>query len=774
MKNKEELVSMIKKYLTAKPENLNYNDCEELIKKIIDNTTTSKNKDRLEYNAVNSYGEYIEFESEDKLDDTKFKININKFRIEDYISEIEINDIEKSQGREYTEDIKLDILFEIINNSFIAATEYNKRSDMSYEDVLKNKEKAINDITNRKEDSFNHNVTFEQKEYALNSLDEIVKESLNVDYEHKERLLKKLEEYKNTNLILASKQEIEKYDEKLKKVFYDYRFESETMENVVSRLISTYNGLSKNLDDFLNGKNSDGNFQMEDSKYAILAKELAGDMEINYGILEEYDTGSSIDPLKLMQMKEELDYAKSIENGKENTLDPNYYENLPDNVKKLYDEVTADFESIMEVDPSEPAIKYLRDRYPEIADMLEDKLQGADVSYVMSNLSEYTKYEIEEILNGYGVEYKNFLKNLNEKANRDNKKLENKQEEVYGKYENTIYDTYSSFSKAQKEAFFKSFLLGDIDHNYVAHVVMDRLEKESKYQENEIEKFKVNQITDREYSDEEFLKYNHEEFKIKKEESIKENNNTILKYFGSIAGNDEYLNELVSNLSSADNVEKELNNLSKEEIKRLYNSFENNKINGYAFLHGINQSIVENYKKVSSKCGEKIVNISDFKLDEDFTKIMNSIGDKQEKEAVLSLAADYINDKKEQEVSSLNHAYNDYLSSNAPGCKKIEDIQRFCKLKQVARIWNLKQKAALEGLKVKDNEVMGIECLVNEIKELGELEISNNNSKKDVLKEFTGKLFEMRNRRRDKIDKAIQFKDRSNFDDRNLNPGMTI
>lgn len=767
MNNKEELVLIIKNYLMTNPKNLSYEDYEKLIKTIIENNTTSKNKEKLEYNTVEDYGEYIDFNVDDRLDESKYQININKFRIEDYISEMSFNQLED------IDELKLDILFEIINNSVIVATEYNRRSEMEYKDVLKSIENTINNVKD-KEGNVNLDITFEQKEYALNRLEEIIKYSIDDDIDNKDKILKRLNDYKTDSLIIASEQEIDKYDEKLQRIFKKYRFESENMENVLSRLISTYNSFSKNLDDFLDGKKADGDFQMEDSKYSILAKELAGNMEINFDILEEFNSDSEIDPLKLKRLKEELQYAETVDKGKESTLTEEEYIKLPEKIKEIYDEVTKDFDSIRQVDPSEPAIKYLKDRFPEVADILADKLEGADVLYVINNLSDYTKYEIENILENYGVEYKNFIKNLNEKTNRDNRKLENKQDEIYGKYENNLYEIYSQFSKSEKEAFFKSFILGDIDHNYVAHVIMDRLEQDIKEHENQIEKFKVEQITDREYSDEEFLKYNHEEIKLKREENIKENNSTILSWLSSVAGKDEYLIGLVNELSDVDDVEKKLNSLSKEEIRKIYNSFEANKINGYAFIHGINEYIVDSYKKNCVKCGEKIVNISDYKSDEEFSNVIKSFESKEAKEDILSLASDYIKDKKDKEVASLMHVYNEYLTTNNTNCKKIEDIQRFCKLKQVAKLWNLKQKAALEGLKVKENNNIGIKYIENEFKELGQQELTSNNSKMDILKEFARKLSKTRDEKEKKISIAVQFKDKAIYDDKNLNPDISI
>ncbi len=736
MKNNDQIIDSIRnnlKYILSDDfEHQDYDDYNMIIKNIVAQRT--KNDNKLEYQDVyDKDSNYLEFKSLDEQDESKYIVYINEHRIKDRIS-----DISSSKDLDEKKQLSLELLYDIVSNSYIVSNQYKNRTSHDIEQNLI----GINNLTNKNTEI---KTDYAQKKDALDNLRFDIEEALNnSNIDDRNLVINSLKEYEKKEIINASIDEIKDYISKTREIVDEYKqYPGEEEIFVFRRLIGRYKKLESDINKYMDGDREEYEFSQENDKIRVLAKKLAGNMDINYSEIENYsgDYSGSIEEYELLL--EEIKNAEEFLNSNRSYLDIDD-ESVPKKIRELYTNIEKDNEEFELIDPDAAIKQHIIDNYPEMSIILGKYLEKTDLENVIKRLPDNVKNEVNSVLSENGQSYEDFIAEISKKGKNESSKLERKVNVFNKKYGEDLYEKYKDFTPEEKEAFFKYSTIDDS----VAQGVLERLKDEAKRMQPNVRKEEVSNIINREYISKENIGNvldEYYEFKQIRKESVPVLNDAISTRIQGEINGDKKLNNIFSKYISSNDVAKALNNIEYEDLINIKKKID---------IRNLTQQLDEEskipYKEDLKKFGTNLLNIVNFKKDEDFENILNSTNNDTEKEEIVGIIQNQILDKKHQEMDIISTVEKNLDS--VQNIFKDEDFlsaKRYCNLKYQSMRYNLAEKAALNNVKVVENDEIGLQKLKNKIDYIDakELEISkqknqNLEHKKQIINSNKFKLSE--------------------------------
>ena len=372
----------------------------------------------------------------------------------------------------------------------------------------------------------------------------------------------------------------------------------------------------------------------EDEKYIFEA--LVGKKDIDYDNVDFSEIEEA--QKKFNKLFLENEYAKSIVSQKSSEEIP---ENILPKVKAFFDEQKNHIEQLEKNDPDTTIKNFLIKKYPEIAEIIGDKLDTPDLYKKMDNLPNNISQNIRDIL---GEEYQKFVKEIQKKGENEQEKLTQNIKEYNKKYSKDIYETYKQFTDEEKEEFLK----------YSDREISDKVLSELKIDvENARENIKFSPIYNA-YSNycakKEFVLWDENKIISNKIEDIisdkidmeldkmAEIRGHVMPYFGkkkdlnvvnSSIINCNDLKQYISKTLKSSDIKKAFNNMSEKEISDLRERFLESNIDIRGVLSEVSTDIESSYKKEADICGDMILEMSNYENDNTFVSFLENAYDDQ-------------------------------------------------------------------------------------------------------------------------------------------------
>lgn len=471
----------------------------------------------------------------------------------------------------------------------------------------------------------------------------------------------------------------------------------------------------------------------EDERYIFEA--LVGKKDLDYDNVDFSEIEDAQKEFNKLYLENE--FAKSIVEQKSSDEIP---ENIAPNVKSFFDEQQKDLDELSKIDPDNAFKKFLNRKYPEIAEIIGDKLDLPDLYKRIDRLPDNIS---EDIRNIFGEEYSGFLEEVEKRGQEEQKKLDDKIKEYDTKYHKNIYETYKKFSDEEKEAFLKYS-----DSEISAKVLLELNRDVERARENikfsPIFKSYENYFEKKRHisKDENKIIANKIEEAIDDKIDIEldkmaEIRGHVMPYFGkkndleavnnSIANYND-LKDYLSPCLRSSNVKKTFNNLSEQSIKALREKALSSNIDIRRILADISVNIESSYKEEVDICADKILELSNYESEDTFTKFLENANDEQTREELVSIAKYRIDDQKEADMKVIRYANDNEVRYSK---KDLEEISEFCNFKYKSIEYHLKDNASLMNVKVKDSDEIGLRKFLNTADKIAAMELEAN---KNILK----------------------------------------
>lgn len=419
----------IKKYIKAIPSELRYEHYEQLIKSIIESNI---DKDKIEYfiEEVGLDGKNVDFNSI-KLsnEDVIREVIINKKKIED-----KVNDITSIEDENEAETQKLELIFESLYDSYSTCSQYIKNENL----IARQNLELDNKIELDKVDE-----TYLQKLYALNKMRKTIINCIGND----ETIKEKLDNFVEETLAIEDEKEIDRYKRELNDFYYKYRQETESPEELLSRLSNEFKDKISKID--RSRKGEEINAVSYDPKTSEIIQDLKDDIQANFVTIQtdmNVEKNSNYSKEMYDNLNKELERIdKADSKGVQ-------YSDLPDEVssiiKDIIKERERDLSEIEKTDPEQSIYNHLKKVYPGVLENIAEKMDPMQfyekIDHLPKDVEDYLKNEFFD-------EYKGFIEDIKLRGEKKQKELEEKLNLFEEKYTEGIYNKYKVMSDKEKE-----------------------------------------------------------------------------------------------------------------------------------------------------------------------------------------------------------------------------------------------------------------------------------------------------------------------------------
>ena len=415
-------------------------------------------------------------------------------------------------------------------------------------------------------------------------------------------------------------------------------------------------------------------------------------------------------------------------------------ENISPKVKEFFDEHQSALDNLSKIDPDTNVKKFIKRKYPEIAEIIGDKLELTDLYKRIDRLPDNIS---EDIKNIFGDEYQGFIEEIQKRGKEEQDKLNNEINNYNKVYEKDIYETYKKFTDEEKEDFLKYS-----DSEMSAKILLELNRDVERSRENikfaPIYNAYVNYCDKKDYAfrQENTIIANKIEEAIDDKidvelDKMAEIRSHVMPYFGK-KKDIELANESISNyqefkafidpLLKSSNVKKSFNNLSEPSVKSLREKALRVNIDIRRIISDISISIESSYKEEVCICADKILEMCNYDTDDAFTHFLENAYDDQTREELVSIAKYRIDDQKQADKNVIRYAYENEIKYSR---KELNEISDFCNLKYNFMECNLKDKASLANVKVMDSDEIGMRKFLNKVDSIAQKEVKAN---KEILK----------------------------------------
>lgn len=471
----------------------------------------------------------------------------------------------------------------------------------------------------------------------------------------------------------------------------------------------------------------------EDDNYIFEA--IVGKKEVDYDNVDFAEIEDAQKEFNKLYLENE--YAKSIVEQKTSEEIP---ENISPKVKEFFDEQQSVLDNLSKIDPDTNVKKFIKRKYPEIAEIIGDKLELTDLYKRIDRLPDNIS---EDIKNIFGDEYQGFIEEIQKRGKEEQDKLNNEINNYNKVYEKDIYETYKKFTDEEKEDFLKYS-----DSEMSAKILLELNRDVERSRENikfaPIYNAYVNYCDKKDYAfrQENTIITNKIEEAIDDKidvelDKMAEIRSHVMPYFGK-KKDIELANESISNyqefkafidpLLKSSNVKKSFNNLSEQSVNSLREKALGVNIDIRRIISDISISIESSYKEEVCICADKILEMCNYDTDDAFTHFLENAYDDQTREELVSIAKYRIDDQKQADKNVIRYAYENEIKYSR---KELNEISDFCNLKYNFMECNLKDKASLANVKVMDSDEIGMRKFLNKVDSIAQKEVKAN---KEILK----------------------------------------
>lgn len=676
-------------------EQLDFNNYSQIIKNIT--SQNNLNDKKIEYQQPDDINrECVEFNVLDDINESKYIVYVNEYRIRDRIS-----DISSTTNIDEKRQITLELLYDIVSDSYVASNQYKNRTS-------KDIEQNIIGINNLVSDKIKNKVTYLQRKDALDKLRFNIEETLtDLNDNNRKYIENSLGNYEQKEIIKACVNEMEDYIAKVDELSNLYKmYPNEEKSSILKRMTNDYKKRIEDIGKYMDSDKEEYEFSQDGDKITNITRNLAGNMEINYKKVDELKQNYTGNIEKYEMLNEDIILAKKVLNSNVTYFDIESGD-VPDKIKKLYENIQKDNEKFESIDPDETVKQYILDTYPEMAISIGNYLQKDNLENVIEELPENIKDEIEDILKENGKSYEEFITEISKKSKAEKKKLEKETTAFEKKYGEDLYEEFKEFTNTEKEAFFKYSTIDDS----VAQGILKRLENEANAIKPSVRKEESSNIAKREYedsSDNELLS-DYYKFKEFRKENLQNTNEKILSMIKSKIGDNKNLNNRFEKYFNSSDIAKELNNMDYQDFKYFYDNIDDMR----QMIEEIDNEIKIPYQNHIDNVADTLLKVVKYKNDEEFEDILNSLKSDKEKEEVVGIINYQIIKENNNEMKKINLI--EKSSSKSFNEKDFILAKQYCNLKHKSMEFNLAEKAALNNVKVLENDEIGVQELINKM-----------------------------------------------------------
>lgn len=676
-------------------EQLDFNNYSQIIKNIT--SQNNLNDKKIEYQQPDDINrECVEFNVLDDINESKYIVYVNEYRIRDRIS-----DISSTTNIDEKRQITLELLYDIVSDSYVASNQYKNRTN-------KDIEQNIIGINNLVSDKIKNKVTYLQRKDALDKLRFNIEETLtDLNDNNRKYIENSLGNYEQKEIIKACVNEMEDYIAKVDELSNLYKmYPNEEKSSILKRMTNDYKKRIEDIGKYMDSDKEEYEFSQDGDKITNITRNLAGNMEINYKKVDELKQNYTGNIEKYEMLNEDIILAKKVLNSNVTYFDIESGD-VPDKIKKLYENIKKDNEKFESIDPDETVKQYILDTYPEMAISIGNYLQKDNLENVIEELPENIKDEIEDILKENGKSYEEFITEISKKSKAEKKKLEKETTAFEKKYGEDLYEEFKEFTNTEKEAFFKYSTIDDS----VAQGILKRLENEANAIKPSVRKEESSNIAKREYedsSDNELLS-DYYKFKEFRKENLQNTNEKILSMIKSKIGDNKNLNNRFEKYFNSSDIAKELNNMDYQDFKYFYDNIDDMR----QMIEEIDNEIKIPYQNHIDNVADTLLKVVKYKNDEEFEDILNSLKSDKEKEEVVGIINYQIIKENNNEMKKINLI--EKSSSKSFNEKDFILAKQYCNLKHKSMEFNLAEKAALNNVKVLENDEIGVQELINKM-----------------------------------------------------------
>ena len=676
-------------------EQLDFNNYSQIIKNIT--SQNNLNDKKIEYQQPDDINrECVEFNVLDDINESKYIVYVNEYRIRDRIS-----DISSTTNIDEKRQITLELLYDIVSDSYVASNQYKNRTS-------KDIEQNIIGINNLVSDKIKNKVTYLQRKDALDKLRFNIEETLtDLNDNNRKYIENSLGNYEQKEIIKACVNEMEDYIAKVDELSNLYKmYPNEEKSSILKRMTNDYKKRIEDIGKYMDSDKEEYEFSQDGDKITNITRNLAGNMEINYKKVDELKQNYTGNIEKYEMLNEDIILAKKVLNSNVTYFDIESGD-VPDKIKKLYENIQKDNEKFESIDPDETVKQYILDTYPEMAISIGNYLQKDNLENVIEELPENIKDEIEDILKENGKSYEEFITEISKKSKAEKKKLEKETTAFEKKYGEDLYEEFKEFTNTEKEAFFKYSTIDDS----VAQGILKRLENEANAIKPSVRKEESSNIAKREYedsSDNELLS-DYYKFKEFRKENLQNTNEKILSMIKSKIGDNKNLNNRFEKYFNSSDIAKELNNMDYQDFKYFYDNIDDMR----QMLEEIDKEVKIPYQNHIENLGDTLLKVVKYKNDEEFEDILNSLKSDKEKEEVVSIINYQVLKENNNEMKKIN-----LIERNSNKSFNENDFilaKQYCNLKYKSMEFNLAEKAALNNVSVLENDDIGVQELINKM-----------------------------------------------------------
>ena len=257
-------------------EQLDFNNYSQIIKNIT--SQNNLNDKKIEYQQPDDINrECVEFNVLDDINESKYIVYVNEYRIRDRIS-----DISSTTNIDEKRQITLELLYDIVSDSYVASNQYKNRTS-------KDIEQNIIGINNLVSDKIKNKVTYLQRKDALDKLRFNIEETLtDLNDNNRKYIENSLGNYEQKEIIKACVNEMEDYIAKVDELSNLYKmYPNEEKSSILKRMTNDYKKRIEDIGKYMDSDKEEYEFSQDGDKITNITRNLAGNMEINYKKVDE-------------------------------------------------------------------------------------------------------------------------------------------------------------------------------------------------------------------------------------------------------------------------------------------------------------------------------------------------------------------------------------------------------------------------------------------------------------------------------------------------------
>lgn len=495
---------------------------------------------------------------------------------------------------------------------------------------------------------------------------------------------------------------------------------------------------TKKLDIEMEKKKEYTGYEEINSDDRALFEAIVGKKEISYNKLDlNPEALSSVleTEEQCEDIEEELNNARKIVESKdEESIN---IEELSPKVKEIFMNQQQELDELSKMDPDTAVKKYISRKYPEIAEILKDKLDIPDLYQRMDNLPDNLTQVLREMLSD---EYRGFVNDIADRGKKEQEKLNDKVNEYNQNFSKNIYSKYKELTPEEKEEFLK-YSDDEITDNILKNLNRDVEIANENVEYAPIYSAYFDYKEKKEVSDEQEDKLVVDDISntINEEVSLEEGRNSEIKkrfpYFGkgkdvSTSNNRiekfNSLKEFLNPYLEAKDVKRAFNNMTDKNIATLREKSIESGIDVKELLRNTSSKMMSTYTDELDNCGNLVLEMANYSDDDKFTGFMQNAYDDQMREELVSIAKYKIDRDRDSEKELIRYSSQnlDYKYSDS----EFKEIMNFCTFKYNVMEAHLKDVSSLSNVKVKEADNIGLRKFLNRADAISKQELEINAS----------------------------------------------